>query len=117
MPVAAICAGVPQLKAPQLGISCQLLFSAMAVCPEKRVKTGSARTPGTKRGGVDIDGPRPRISTVFGTVPSMIKPPTITLSPVCTNALVDKFTSGASLGTNTLALEITNILPCKNEST
>src|ERR1041385_8351890 len=68
MPVAIICAAVPQLRKPQFGASRQLLFSAMTFCPEKRRKNGSASTPGTENGAVERDGPRPRMRTVFGTV-------------------------------------------------
>src|SRR5262249_21757171 len=44
-------------------------------------------------GAPAIDGPRPRMRTVFAAFPSMIKPPIITLSPVCTMPLVDRLTN------------------------
>src|ERR1051325_2358538 len=82
IPKVAICAAVPQLNPPQFGASRQLLFSATMLCPAKSLKTGPANPPHKKNGARDIGGPRPRTKNVFGVVPSIIKPPIITPSPV-----------------------------------
>src|SRR5512147_236311 len=84
-PVATICAAVPQTNPLQEGASCQLSFWAITFEAEKSCRKGFAKVPGTKNGAPLIEGPRARISTVAGELPSMINPPIITSSPLWTN--------------------------------
>src|SRR6476620_2470631 len=95
-PVLAICAAPSHGKPEQLGESCQLSFCAITVCPEYNRSNGLAKVPGTKNGAPLMDGPRERTSTLSGVNPSMIKPPTMTLSPVSTRLRVEILPSRTS---------------------
>ena len=53
----------------------------MTVDPENSCKKGFANVPGIENGAPLIDGPRALIKTVLSSVPSMVNPPIITLSP------------------------------------
>src|SRR2546430_16819306 len=102
---------------PPIIVVCQLLLEAIRVpMPLCSYSVGSASALGMLYGGADNSGPIARRMTVFGPVPWTIKPPIMTLSPVCTKARVemlprrDAFAFGIATGVAARAITIAAIL-------
>src|SRR6266550_878398 len=74
---------------PPIIVVCQLSLEAIsAPVPSCSSNVGSANALGMLYGGGMSSGPMARTITLFASVPWMMNPPIITLSPVCTKQRV-----------------------------
>src|SRR5436190_4574045 len=82
-----------QLQLPSRQLSLVIVTNPGGPCNSR---TGSARGLGTPE--LANEGPRPRRYNRLGWLPVMIKPPILTLSPVCTSILVERLSGCAAVG-------------------
>src|SRR5690349_21430723 len=66
-----------------------LLFQMTLLLPSRRLRNGSARTPGILNFWARV-GPSPRITTDLGPVPVMVNPAIVTPGSVWTEARAEK---------------------------